>query len=125
MPKKTFQAVTMSCWPSEYAVAFSVVVTLESETLFTAWVMPTPPGRERHGVREGVATDDRHDRVERHRDPVCREEDRDYDELCNPRAERRQQDLDEVVPGAGEDRSALLRLLPEALDPVPEWRMRR
>ena len=34
----------MSCWPSEYAVAFAVVVTLESETLFTACVIPTPPG---------------------------------------------------------------------------------
>ena len=44
IPKTTFHAVTVSCWPTEYAVAVSVVVTFWSDATLMAWLMPTPPG---------------------------------------------------------------------------------
>ena len=82
--------------------------------------MPDPARGERDGVRERVAADDGHDRVERDGNAVGRQEDGDHDQLRDPRAERRQQNLEGVVALVREDGAALLRLLPEARDLAPE-----
>jgi hypothetical protein len=38
------QAVTASCWPSEYAVAVAASVTSPRAATLVAWLTPTPPG---------------------------------------------------------------------------------
>src|SRR5262245_11159844 len=43
-PKRMFHAVTVSCCPTEYAVAVAASVTPSRATTLTAWLIPTPPG---------------------------------------------------------------------------------
>ena len=109
-----FHAVIASCWPSEYAVAVAASVTSSSAATLVGLVDADAARRDRDRVGDRVAAHHRHHRVERDRDPVAGEEHGDHAELGQPGAERRQRDAHGVLARAGEDRAALLGLLPQA-----------
>ena len=84
VPKTTLNAVTISCWPVEYAAAFAGVGHLAQRGGVDRLVDADAARGGRDGVRERVAARHGHHRVEGDGDRVRREEDGDHAELREP-----------------------------------------